>query len=216
VLSLRLIASTGAALLLSACAGVDGTEQGAIRENVIEPGITAIDRARSETCAIDASSLRTAIDAYTLLEGDPPPDEQALVDGGFLRSVTEEWDVVDGELVAANPACDDVPTTVPTQEIVTEVSDSGGAATVSVDEVLATFDDEQVEQVGGPACAREMAVIIAGAEQFLATEGVEPEGIDDLERAGHLTEPVTMWQVVDDELRPTDDSPCNDCVVDDR
>jgi hypothetical protein len=216
VLSRRLIASAGAALLLTACAGVDGTERGAIRENVIEPGITAIGQARSETCGINASNLRTAIDAYTLFEGDPPPDEQALVDGGFLRSVTEDWNIVDGELVAENPACGDVPTTVPTQEIVTEANDAGTLAPMTVEEVLATFDEDQVAEVGGPACARQMAVIISGAEQYVANEGVDPETIEDVERAGYLAEPVTMWQVVDDELRPTDDSPCNDFVAADR
>jgi hypothetical protein len=215
VLSRRLITSVGAALLLTACAGVDGTERGAIRENVIEPGITAIGQARSETCGINASNLRTAIDAYTLFEGDPPPDEQALVDGGFLRGVTEDWDIVDGVLVAENPACGDVPTTVPTQEIVTE-TEPGGSSPLSVEELLATFDDAQVEQVGGPACARQLAVIISGAEQYVASEGAEPDTIEDVDEAGYLSEPVTMWQVVDGELRPTDDSPCTDFVAADR
>ena len=119
-------------------------------------------------------------------------------------------------LVAENPACGDIPTTVPTQEIVTEASDAGTLAPMTVDEVLATFDEEQIAEVGGPACARQMAVIISGAEQFLANEGVDPETIEDVERAGYLAEPVTMWQVVDDELRPTDDSPCNDFFAADR
>ncbi len=112
MLSRRLIASVGAALLLTACAGVDGTERGAIRENVVEPGITAIEQAGSETCSMNASALRTAVDAYTLFEGDAPPDEQALVDAGFLRGLTDDWDVVDGVLVAENPACGSSATTV--------------------------------------------------------------------------------------------------------
>ena len=212
MLSRRLIASVGAALLLTACAGVDGTERGAIRENVIEPGITGIEQARSETCSINASTLRTAIDAYSLLEGDPPPDEQALVDEGFLRGVTEDWDIVDGVLVAENPACGDVPTTVPTQQIVTEGTGSGGP---TVDEVLATLTDDDIDDLGGPECARQLAVVVAGAEQYAELEGVDPESMAELEAAGYLAEPVTMWHVVDDQLRPTDDSPCNDILADD-
>ena len=208
----RLIAPVGAALLLTACAGIDGTERGAIRENVIEPGITAIEQARSETCSMNASTLRTAIDTYSLLEGEPPPDEQALVDEGFLRGVTEDWDIVDGVLVAENPACGDVATTVPTEEIVTEATDSGAP---TVDEMFATFTDDDIEELGGPECARQLAVVVAGAEQYAELEGIDPDSMAELEAAGYLAEPVTLWHVVDDQLRPTDGSPCNDILTDD-
>lgn len=205
----RLISLVGAALLLTACAGVDGTERGAIRENVIEPGITAIGEARSESCGINASTLRTAIEAYTLFENEPPPDEQALVDEGFLRSPMSDWDVVDGVIVPENPACGEVPSTVPAEQIVTE----SGDAALTADDVLATFTDHEIEQFGGPACARQIAMITAGANQYLAAEGVEPETIEDLDRGGYLPEPVTMWQVIDDELRPTPNSPCPDFIA---
>jgi hypothetical protein len=210
VLSGRLITSVGAALLLTACAGVDGTERGVIRENVIEPGITAIGQSRSESCGINASTLRTAIEAYSLFEGEPPPDEQALVDEGFLRSSMDDWDVVDGVIVPENPACGEVPSTVPAEQIITESPDD---AAMTADAVLATFTDDEIDQFGGPACAHQVAMITAGANQYFTIEGVEPETIEDLERAGYLSEPITMWQVVDDELRPTPDSPCPDFIA---
>lgn len=210
MLSRRLISSVGAALLLTACAGVDGTERGAIRENVVEPGITAIGQARSESCSINASTLRTAIDAYSLIEGSPPPNEQALVDAGFLRNAIDDWDIVDGVLVAENPACGDVPTTVPTEEIVTE--SSSGAMTV--DDVLATFTAADIDELGGPDCARQLAIVGLGASQFAEREGVEAESLAEIEAAGLLAEPVTLWQVVDEMLRPADGSPCLDFADD--
>ena len=98
------------------CAQVDGTDRGAIRENVIEPGITAIDESRAFACDSDASTLRTALEFYELAAGVPAPDEAALVDGGYIRSGSELWDVVDGRLVARHPDCGDVTTTLPATE----------------------------------------------------------------------------------------------------
>jgi hypothetical protein len=210
VLSRRLIASTGAVLLLGGCAGADGTERGALRENVIEPGITAIDQSRVMACGSEASSFRTSLEAYELLEGVPALDEDALIDSGLQRSESELWDVVDGQLVAQDPACGQVPTTVEATEIVTE-SDIGQAPTV--DEILADFTDQQVELVGGDECARQLAVVTAGAGRFVAERGVDPATIDDVERAGYFVEPVTMWDVVDGQLRPAPGSPCPDFVA---
>ena len=48
-LSTFAIAAT-AVLLIAGCANVDGTDRGAIRENVIEPGITAIEQASAQAC----------------------------------------------------------------------------------------------------------------------------------------------------------------------
>jgi hypothetical protein len=211
VLSSRLTATIAAALLLlTACAGADGTERGAIRENVIEPGITAIEESRTSTCGVNASTLRTAMDAYEALVGSPAPDEAALVGQGLLRQETTDWNVVDGRLVAENPACGDVPTTVPAEDIVTEAE---SAATPTVDDVLATFTQDEVVSLGGPECARELAVVFAATSRFVAERGADPESFADLEAAGMFAEPVELWEVVDDILRPTNGSPCSDFVA---
>ena len=94
------LAALAAAALLTACSGADGTDGGAIRENVIEPGITAIDESSGLACGSEASSFRTALEAYELVEGEPAADEQALIDAGLLRAESELWDVIDGRLVA--------------------------------------------------------------------------------------------------------------------
>jgi hypothetical protein len=210
VLPGRLIAAAAAALVLSACAGADGTDDGAIRENVIEPGITAIDESRLLACSSEASSFRTVLEIYEVSEGVPAPDEAALIDGDYVRRESELWDVVDGRLVPEHPDCGEVPTTIPAAEIVTEPGDT---EIPSVDEVVATFTEQEVESFGGPECARELAVIFAGASQYVAIEGVEPDTMADVEAAGHFAEPVTMWEVVGDTLRPVSGSGCNDFVA---
>jgi hypothetical protein len=204
------VSITAVVFAATACAGADGTERGAIRENVIEPGVTAIDRSRVAACGVEASSFRTALETYELLEGEPAPDEAAMIAAGRLVSESELWDVVDGQLVPQDPACGEVATSVPTEEIITE-SDASGAA--AVDEILATFTDDEIEGYGGRECARQLAVVFAGAAAFAEREGDEPDTIADVEAAGHLAEPVTMWQVVDGSLRPTPGSPCLDFVA---
>ena len=97
-------ALTAVSVLLSACA--DGTERGAIRENVIEPGITAIAQASALACSTDADVLRTALQTYEMFEGQPAPGEEALVEADVLLSPSPVWDVVDGDLVAQDPGCE--------------------------------------------------------------------------------------------------------------
>ena len=203
-------AATAAVLVLSACAGADGTESGPIRENVIEPGITAIDDAPVAACGAEASSFRTALEAYEVLEGEPAADEQALIDAGLLRNESELWDIVDGELVAQDPACGDVPTTVPTADIVTE---EGASRASTVDELLTTLNPDDIKLVGGPDCARQLAVVFVGEATYLENEEVEPETLEQVVASGYLSEPLTMWMVVDGTLRPTTDSTCRDFVA---
>jgi hypothetical protein len=42
---------------------------------------------------------------------------------------------------------------------------------------------------------------------------VEPTTLADVEAAGYFAEPVTMWEVVDDTLRPAAGSGCVDFVA---
>lgn len=198
----RLTLLAVAAIVVAAC-----SEGGAIEENVVRPGITAItEDAPEAACTSNAAVLRSAIDAYQLLEDGPPPDEQALVDAGYLRERTSDWDVVDGELVAENPACGDVPDQAPvaTLDIVTDTEP------LDAEEVYASFDEATIDAIGGESCARELAEIIAAAETFLAERSAEPSDIDALVESGHLTAMPVLWQLVDAELVPVDGSGCND------
>lgn len=206
----RLTLLAAAAVLLTACAQADGTERGAIRENVIEPGITAIQESEALACESEASSFRTVLDVYEVREGEPAPDEAALVEGDYVRSESELWDIVDGQLVPQHPDCGDVVTTVPAPEIVTDV---GSDVALTVDEVLSTFTDDDVASFGGPDCAQQLAVVFAGASEYTAAEGVEPDTMADIEAGGYFAEPVTMWELVDDTLRPTSESGCIDFVA---
>lgn len=193
---------------LPACAGVDGTERGAIRENVVEPGITAIDQSRELACGIDARTIQTALDAYSALEGEPAADEATLIGSGFLREESEAWDVADGVLVAQDASCGPPPSGAPasTVEIVTDTE------TLTVAETLATFTPDDIESVGGEACANQLAVVLAGAARYVAETSTEPDTIDEVEAAGYFDEPVTMWQVVDDAIRPVEGSGCLDFI----
>jgi competence protein ComGC len=200
VLHRRLILLAIASLAVVAC-----SEGGAIEENVVRPGITAItEDAPAAACAVNAGVLRAAVESYTLLEGEPPPDEQALLDAGYLREATTDWDVVDGELVPENPACgaiDDAPIT--TLDIVTE------AEPLDADDVYQTLDAAAIESLGGEACARELAAIIAAAETFLAERDAEPADIEELVTTGYLERVPERWQLVGAELLPVDGSGCN-------
>jgi len=211
VLLRRLTVVASATALLAACTGADGTEGGVVRENVIEPGITAVEDASAVACGSEASSFRTALEAYEVIEGEPAADEQALIDAGLLRAESELWDVVDGRLVADDAACVEVPTTVPAADIVT---DGASGAPLTVDEVLATLTPSDVESVGGTDCARQLAVVLAGASRYVAREGVDPATFADVE--GDVDEPVTMWRLVDDTLRPAPGSGCIDYLAADE
>lgn len=202
-------------LTVTACAVVSiasvasCSDGGTIENNLIRPGITALDRAGALSCGNDAAAMRTAIDAYQAMEGTPPPDEQALIDGQYLRNGSDLWDVVDGRLVAVGPDCvsaqSDAPEAV---EIVTSTEPPRSA-----DEVFDELGDADVSAIGGEQCARQLAAVLAGLEQFIVQEGRQPDGLDELADAGYFVEPVTLWQVVDDVLAPTADSGCNDLAA---
>jgi len=200
VLRRRLTVLAAIAVAAAAC-----SEGGAIEENVVRPGITAIQEdAPAAACAVNAATVRSAIESFTLLEGDPPSDEQALVDAGYLREPTSDWDVVDGELVAENPACGDpgeLPVT--TVDIVTETE------ALDADDVYGAFDEAAIEAIGGEACARELAAIIAAPETYLTDRDAEPADIEALVTAGYLPQQPSLWQLVDAQLVPAEGSGCN-------
>jgi hypothetical protein len=205
------IATIGLGVLTAGCSGSDG----AIADNVIEPGITAIDNAKLLTCDQDLRTLGAAIQAYSMLEGAPPADEAALVSGRYLREESESWDVVDGQVVAADPQCGEagvaplntaVPVTAPATTIGQIVTST--EPPLSAEQMLAQMSDEQVAAMGGPDCARQLTSIITAAERFVADRGTEPVAIADLTDAGYIAEPITLWQVVDEQLVAADGSGC--------
>ena len=186
-------------VLLASCDGGDE-----IQDAVVEPGITALDDAGSASCAVNQTTLRVAIDAYTVLEGRPPPDEAALVEAQFLREETTDWDVVDGEIVAENPACGDPAQVTPIDDIVTSADPLPVAA-----EILARWTDEQIAEVGGIECATELSEILAAAPRYAQDQGTDPDSLADLVDAGFLTGMPELWVLSDEtELVPADGSPC--------
>jgi hypothetical protein len=206
---LRLSGIVAAALFTAACAGVDGTERGAIRENVIEPGITGIDQSKVLACNADLTTLRTALETYELLEGSPAPDEATLVEEQFLRSESELWDIDDGRLVPTDPACGSPQDVDPDAvDIVTSTEPP-----LTADEMFADLTADDIAAMGGEACARQLIAIFSGVDRFLAEQGREPDGLDELAATGYLSEPVTLWVVTDETLMPADGSDCNDFMT---
>jgi hypothetical protein len=199
----RLVPAAAVAVLVSACAGADGTERGAIRENVIEPGITAIAQASEFACNSDAATLRTALETYELLVGAPAPDESVLV-GEFLREESDLWDVVDGQLVPADPGCGSVPTDAPdAAEIVTSTEPPQSA-----DEMFSGFTTDQIAAAGGEACARQLAAIFSGVDRYAFEVGSNPVDLQQLVDEGYLDVMPELWEITDDLLTPVADSGC--------
>jgi len=199
------VAITASSLaLLAGCAGVDGTDRGAIRENVIEPGITAIEQASELACSGDAATLRAAIEAYELLEGAPPADEAALVATEYVREESDLWDIKDGQLVAVDPGCGSVATEAPDAvEITTSIEPPPSA-----EEVYAGFTAEQIAAVGGESCARELAAIFSGVDTYADGIGTDPDGLAQLVDEGYLDTMPTLWEITNDLLTPVDGSGC--------
>ncbi len=199
----RLASAAAALTVLAGCAGVDGTDRGAIRENVIEPGITAMNQASELACGSDAATLRTAMETYELLVGSPAPDESVLV-GEFIRAESDLWDIVDGQLVPVDPGCGDVATEAPqASEIVTSTEPPQTA-----DEIFAGFSPDQIAAVGGDACASELAAIFSGADRYAFDVGSDPDDLQQLVDEGYLDALPALWELTDDLLTPIPDSGC--------
>lgn len=200
----RLTLALASLATAAGCAGADGTDRGAIRENVIEPGITAIGQATQLACSGDAATLRTAMEAYELLEQTPAPDEATLVAEQFVREESDLWDIVDGQLVPADPGCGTVAPDAPDAvDIVTSTEPPQTA-----DEVYAGFSGEQIIAVGGPACATELAAIFSGAERYVAELDSEPADLQQLLDDGYLEALPTLWRLTDNRLVPAPESGC--------
>ncbi len=209
--------TTAALVFAAGCAGADGTDRGAIRENVIEPGITAIDDSSELACNADAAAVRTALDAYELLEGQPAPDEASLVVGEFLREESELWDVIDGELVPVDPACGEVPADLPAADIVTSTEPTGPALDADIsaqldaatpDDILATLTDDEIAEVGGRDCALEVAQVgIAFSRWQFENQATEMTSLTQIADAGYIGS-LELWTLNETQLVPVDGTAC--------
>jgi hypothetical protein len=205
------------AATLAACGGDDGTG-GAIEENVVRPGITAMENASALACDSDAQALRVAIESYTMLEGEPPPDEVALVAASYLRSESELHDVVEGQVVPVDPGCGGTGSVPPTAPPVTDVGQivTSTDPPLTPDQMMAELTPEEIGQVGGEACARELVTIFTAGQNYVAEQGEDPESLDDLVQGGYLETPITLWVVDGDNLLPAEGSGCVDLETADR
>jgi hypothetical protein len=90
-------------LIVSACGGDDGG--GVIEDNLIRPGITAMNQASDLACNADRAALTMALETYEIVKGDPAVDQAALVEAGFLREPSTLHEVVDGQIRPVDPGC---------------------------------------------------------------------------------------------------------------
>lgn len=194
--------AAAAVVVLAACGSADGTEDGAIRDAVIEPGVTAINDAEGLACDADADAIRTAMESYELLEGRPAVSEGALVGAGFLREQSELWDVVDGQLVAQNPGCGDV-----TAAPASDGTDDAAAQLPTPEVVLAELSEAQLAESGGYDCAYEIAEASIAVGRWQSERGAPPLAMTDLVDAAYL-EPPTLWTLSATGLEPVAGSSC--------
>jgi hypothetical protein len=200
------------ALALAAC----GDGGGAIEDNVVRPGVTALEGAPTAACGQDIAALTAALDSYATLEGAPAPDESALVATGYLRDESDLLDVIDGQIVAQDVACDDVvpkitPTSTPMTAPATTIGDIvTSTEQMTTDDVLATMTEADVSAYGGVECATEIAAISAAGQVFIIREGRNPNSL--VELSDDLDREITLWTFDGDAqaLAPADGSSCPD------
>ncbi len=205
---LTLVACVAMLGLLTACGG-----EGVIEKNVTRPGITALDQSKVLACEGDAETLRTAMEAYDLLESKPAHDETTLVAAQYLKQESEYWNIANGQLVAQDPDC----ATVTPVEIVTEQTASAAAevstdlstelAAMTPESVVAGATEAEIAEVGGRDCALELARVGLAFGQSAIANGVEPTSIRQLLDDGTL-EPLTLWTPTDMVLDAAPGSAC--------
>jgi hypothetical protein len=74
-------------------------------EVIVKPGVSAIAQSSSLACEADLLTLQTAYENFTLLNSGPPASESDLVPD-WLRSESQLYDLIDGQIVpAADSGC---------------------------------------------------------------------------------------------------------------
>lgn len=196
----RLTGLVAITLLLAACSG-DGDED----ELTLTPAVEAadLDDPGDIACAAAAANLRAAVQGHEIELDRLPADEDELIEAGFLRGPNELWDVVDGELVPVDPACEDVPTDVNAIDIMTDPQ-----RPMTADEFYRLLTADAIAEFGGEECAQELAEIYAAGERHVADRGEAPANLDELVERGYLVRPE-LWVLDGDELAPVDGSGCS-------
>ena len=191
--------------LLAACTG-DG---GAIRDNVIEPGITALNESKALACNGDAETIGVAMQAYELLESKPAADEATLVASQFLREESELWNISNGQLVAEHPDCGVVtPVAIVTEQSDTSTADfSTELAAMTPESVVAGATEAQIAEVGGRDCALEVAAVSIAFGHWAIAHDAEPTSIRQLLDEGSL-QPLALWKPSGMILEPSSGSHC--------
>lgn len=212
----RLIAPavTAAALIIGACGG-DTAEQFRPIEQLERTGVTAIQQAGALACSEEASMIQSALEIYEVLEGEPAPNEAALIGNG-LREESVLWDVRDGVLIPADPGCGEVPAAAPAVEIVTddqpattdELADlAAEIEAMTPEDIVADATDEEIAAVGGPDCAFEVAVVGLAFARFTFDFEAEPTSLDQLVDEGYLG-PLERWTLTDTAMEAVPGTPC--------
>lgn len=154
--------------------------------------------ANGDECPTDLRTFEVAIEAYSAQYGRSPDLEADLVEAGLLRAEFDTYDFVDGKIARVNGVpCENEPT--------------GGddpSSLPTADEWLDLFTPEQIAGLGGRECARELAVIAAAVQRFLAREGREPDTLAELD--GDIETPLELWRWANDDLVPVEGSGCID------
>jgi hypothetical protein len=199
------------ALLLSSCGGAAPRPI----ETLERTGVTAIEQSKSLACTNDRQVLEQAVQNYTLLEGNPPPDQAALVPN-YLHEASKLFDVVNGQIVPVAVDCGGTgqpPATTPSGSppMTAPATDLGQIVTstevpLTAQQMLAEFTPEEIAGVGGQECAGELASMFVAAQKYTAAQGKDPASIDDL--AGYLDQPIDLWVVQDGSLVPAPGSSC--------
>ncbi len=212
----RVILALGAGLAAVVGLAACGKGSRPIENNVVRPGITAMEQASALACSSDADVLSKAIDIYTELEGDAPPDQAALVAAGYLRERSKLHDVVDGQIVPVAVDCGGTgapPATTPSGSapMTAPATDLGEIVTstdppLTAQAMLAQFTPDEIAEVGGQECAGELASIFVASQNYVAAQGQDPASLDDL--AGYLDQTIDLWLVENDALVPAPNSGC--------
>ncbi len=79
---------------------------------------------------------------------------------------------------------------------------------MTVEEVLASASDEEIAEVGGPACAVELIEITLGYVRYRDETGEEPSSMIDVLDQGFIESPILLWTLDATSAVPSPDGPC--------
>lgn len=86
----------------AAPAPVDGNGEGGIA-GAVEVAAGALGDADVAACSVDHQAIQTAVEAYELLNGAPPANQQELVDAQLIREPSVRYEISPEGAVVASP-----------------------------------------------------------------------------------------------------------------